>query len=188
MLQKYVFLLCTLATATISGCADYNTKEFFFGSKLGPDPFVIGSILSPLKTDPSKTNNEPNSNQTRLGLPKPQAILPPSQMSSRAKKASKILNLNIEQNTPSKQKNIVLSQILPEATGSIEQPQTPSQSLNAVHRISSSGKAIDFQEFDTAMQTTYKSQENQGYLLSKILGKNQSIDPTTREKLKEQKQ
>lgn len=83
MSLKSLFIISSLALF-ITGCSKENTKEFFFGSPDGPDPFVIGSTLSPLKMLP---------NFDTQSLPKPKPILPLSQMPSHAQKASTILGI-----------------------------------------------------------------------------------------------
>lgn len=134
---KNIFLL--FIPFVLTACSKSDTKEFLFGSNNGPDPFVIGSTLSPLKMNKYSTISE---------LPKPKPALPPSQMPSHAKKASDILNIKKED----------VNSVLEE-------------------------KTIDFHAFDTEMQKQYQNQEENGYLLSKILGKKEIVDPTVREEI-----
>ncbi len=89
MSLKSLLIISSLALC-ITGCSKANTKEFFFGSPDGPDPFVIGSTLSPLKMLPSFSTQN---------LPKPKPILPLSQMPSHAQKASKILGITQQKST-----------------------------------------------------------------------------------------
>jgi hypothetical protein len=142
----------------IVGCSKSNTSEFFFGTNDGPDPFVIGTTLSPLKTLPE------NNNASKVDLPKPQPILTASQMPSRAKKADEILGLFAEKNTP------------------IDNTITPKMS-EATGSITSNNKVIDFQKFDAQMNNQYEQEANSIDLLPQLLGTKKSPDPTTREKL-----
>jgi hypothetical protein len=99
MSLKSLLIISSLALC-ITGCSKANTKEFFFGSPDGPDPFVIGSTLSPLKMLP---------NFSTQNLPKPKPILPLSQMPSHAQKASKILGITKQKSDTiiiNKKKNI----------------------------------------------------------------------------------
>ena len=149
-------------TVCIASCSKSNTKEFFFGASGGPDPFVIGSTLSPLKMSPRLHNSE---------LPKPKPILPPSQMPSHAKKATEILGITTQKHPQT-------------------MPNTPTDTTidmtDVTHSIiSSKQQEINFQEFDAIMNTQYATQENSGYLLPTILGQKETIDPTVREKMKE---
>lgn len=153
-MNRFGFLPLLLITFCLSACSKDGTKEFFFGSGEGPDPFVIGSTLSPLRTDFHAQNGV---------LPKPQPVRPPSQMPSRAKKASEIMGLT-DNNTSVKSQitSMPMSLASTEVTGSIKKSE----------------KQIDFYEFDQQMQKTYKEQEASGYLLSGVLGKDDTADPT----------
>ncbi len=145
-------MIIILAATLLSGCSKAGTKEFFFGNQNGPDPFVIGSTLSPLKKTPVFHNSE---------LPKPKPILPPSQMPSHAKKAYEILGIaSMPQTNDS------------ETTGTIE---------------TKNDKIIDFTKFDSMMTQEYNQQKQRGYLLTTILGEKDTIDPSIRDKQKEQK-
>lgn len=145
----HYFLTLSFITLLVSGCSKAGTKEFFFGSGDGPDPFVIGSTLSPLKR---------NLDFADMALPKPSAPLPPSKRPSRAQKASKILNLNPKTNQ--------IQNIITQATGTVKVQKQ------------SSDDVINFYEFDKQMQETYSEQSQNEYLLSNVLGDKKAIDPT----------
>jgi hypothetical protein len=150
-------ILSIITLMCLLGCSKSNTKEFFFGTSDGPDPFVIGTTLSPLKMISTDT----------VALPKPKPLLTASQMPSRAKKANEILGLITENQQISHDNN---TPQMTEITGSISQ----------------NNNVIDFQKFDAEMNTQYTDQEESGYLLPTLLGTNKTIDPTTREKLKKE--
>lgn len=150
-IQSFLFLSSLVLCVT--GCSKANTKEFFFGSPNGPDPFVIGSTLSPLKMISNLSNTK---------LPEPKPMLPLSQMPSHAKKASTILDIKSQKSTSTD----INSNIIGSVTADNQ-------------------KTINFQEFDTQMQQQYAIQEDNDYVLSNILGKKETIDPTVREKILE---
>ncbi len=150
MSLKSLFIISSLVIF-VTGCSKANTKEFFFGSPDGPDPFVIGSTLSPLKMLPDFSTQN---------LPKPKPILSLSQMPSHAQKASQILGITHQKSASA---------------------QTDYDHTTKTGQINKKDN-IDFQAFDAVMQQRYKVQTENEYVLSDILGKKKSIDPTTREK------
>jgi hypothetical protein len=155
LLLKSIFVIISLSSVT--GCSKSTAKEFLFGSSEGPDPFVIGTTLSPLEMIQSDN----------VTLPKPKPILTASQMPSRAKNASDILGL-VTENTQTKSD---IAKNLTEVTGTIQQNDT---------------QIIDFEKFDIEMNNQYAAQESNGLLIPTLLGTKKAIDPTTREKLKKE--
>jgi len=144
-------ILFVISVSALIGCSADEGKNILFGSSLGPDPFVIGSTLKPLQSVGKSVDNF--SGAKTAALPKPKAILSAAQMPSRAKKASEILNIPVNNASEKLADNVLM----------------------ADH------KSVDFNAFDQQMTKIYAKQSHNGRVLSSIFG-NDSVDPTTREK------